>query len=93
MCKFHSKRECENVMASIEQIGKKKACVIGGTGFVASLLIKQLLEKGYAVNTTVRDPGLSLLVQCHYHCIIITICFFAFFYLNGPFDDKNCRFV
>ncbi|XP_004504947.1 anthocyanidin reductase ((2S)-flavan-3-ol-forming) isoform X1 [Cicer arietinum] len=43
-------------MASIEQIGKKKACVIGGTGFVASLLIKQLLEKGYAVNTTVRDP-------------------------------------
>nr|ADK95116.1 anthocyanidin reductase [Medicago sativa] len=43
-------------MASIKQIEKKKACVIGGTGFVASLLIKQLLEKGYAVNTTVRDP-------------------------------------
>ncbi|KEH31180.1 putative anthocyanidin reductase ((2R,3R)-flavan-3-ol-forming) [Medicago truncatula] len=44
-------------MASIKQIEieKKKACVIGGTGFVASLLIKQLLEKGYAVNTTVRD--------------------------------------
>ncbi|KAJ4831754.1 hypothetical protein Tsubulata_025525 [Turnera subulata] len=35
---------------------KKKACVIGGTGFVASLLVKLLLEKGYAVNTTVRDP-------------------------------------
>lgn len=44
------------MMASIKQIEKKKACVIGGTGFVASLLIKQLLEKGYAVNTTVRDP-------------------------------------
>ncbi|XP_061336391.1 anthocyanidin reductase ((2S)-flavan-3-ol-forming) [Gastrolobium bilobum] len=43
-------------MASIKQFGKKKACVIGGSGFVASLLIKQLLEKGYAVNTTVRDP-------------------------------------
>nr|ADD09575.1 anthocyanidin reductase [Trifolium repens] len=43
-------------MASIKQIGNKKACVIGGTGFVASMLIKQLLEKGYAVNTTVRDP-------------------------------------
>ncbi|XP_045826081.1 anthocyanidin reductase ((2S)-flavan-3-ol-forming) [Trifolium pratense] len=43
-------------MASIKQIGNKKACVIGGTGFVASILIKQLLEKGYAVNTTVRDP-------------------------------------
>ncbi|KAL3741905.1 hypothetical protein ACJRO7_017391 [Eucalyptus globulus] len=36
--------------------GNKKACVIGGTGFVASVLIKLLLEKGYAVNTTVRDP-------------------------------------
>ncbi|KAK3433183.1 hypothetical protein EUGRSUZ_D00700 [Eucalyptus grandis] len=38
--------------------GNKKACVIGGTGFVASVLIKLLLEKGYAVNTTVRDPEL-----------------------------------
>nr|QWT94745.1 anthocyanidin reductase [Zanthoxylum bungeanum] len=35
---------------------KKTACVVGGTGFVASLLIKLLLQKGYAVNTTVRDP-------------------------------------
>lgn len=42
-------------MASIKPIGKM-ACVIGGSGFMASLLIKQLLEKGYAVNTTVRDP-------------------------------------
>ncbi|KAJ7946856.1 Anthocyanidin reductase [Quillaja saponaria] len=39
------------------QSSKKTACVIGGTGFVASLLIKLLLEKGYAVNTTVRDAG------------------------------------
>ncbi|GAB4826778.1 hypothetical protein Ancab_033659 [Ancistrocladus abbreviatus] len=38
------------------QLGGKKACVVGGTGFVASLLVKLLLEKGYAVNTTVRDP-------------------------------------
>uniref|UniRef100_A0A7N0UE56 3-beta hydroxysteroid dehydrogenase/isomerase domain-containing protein n=1 Tax=Kalanchoe fedtschenkoi TaxID=63787 RepID=A0A7N0UE56_KALFE len=36
--------------------GSKTACVIGGTCFVASLLIKQLLERGYAVRTTVRDP-------------------------------------
>ncbi|GMP75157.1 hypothetical protein CsSME_00032344 [Camellia sinensis var. sinensis] len=34
----------------------KAACVVGGTGFVAATLIKLLLEKGYAVNTTVRDP-------------------------------------
>ncbi|XP_059437535.1 anthocyanidin reductase ((2S)-flavan-3-ol-forming) [Corylus avellana] len=39
-----------------QHVGKKTACVVGGTGFVASLLVKLLLEKGYAVNTTVRDP-------------------------------------
>lgn len=36
---------------------KKSACVTGGSGFVAALLVKRLLEKGYAVKTTVRDPG------------------------------------
>jgi len=35
-----------------------RACVVGGTGFVASSLVKLLLENGYAVNTTVRDPGI-----------------------------------
>lgn len=43
-------------MAS-EFTGKKTACVVGGTGYVASLLIKLLLQKGYAVHTTVRDPA------------------------------------
>ncbi|XVF40639.1 hypothetical protein PTKIN_Ptkin01aG0130100 [Pterospermum kingtungense] len=37
-------------------VGTKTACVVGGTGFVASLLVKLLLEKGYSVTTTVRDP-------------------------------------
>ncbi|GLT32052.1 hypothetical protein SLA2020_067460 [Shorea laevis] len=36
--------------------GKKAGCVVGGSGFVAAQLIKLLLEKGYSVNTTVRDP-------------------------------------
>ncbi|MQM14966.1 hypothetical protein Taro_047902 [Colocasia esculenta] len=38
--------------------GSKKgtACVTGGNGFVASALIKMLLERGYAVHATVRDP-------------------------------------
>lgn len=49
-----------------EIVGNKKACVIGGTGFVASLLVKLLLEKGYAVNTTVRDPDNQKKV-CHLH--------------------------
>lgn len=40
------------------QKGEKnlKACVTGGTGFMASSLIKHLLELGYTVHTTVRDP-------------------------------------
>ncbi|KAF8651272.1 hypothetical protein HU200_063522 [Digitaria exilis] len=31
---------------------KKTACVTGGNGYIASALIKMLLEKGYAVKTT-----------------------------------------
>ncbi|XVE76966.1 hypothetical protein DITRI_Ditri13aG0023500 [Diplodiscus trichospermus] len=36
---------------------KRTVCVTGGTGFIASWLIKRLLEEGYSVHTTVRpDP-------------------------------------
>ncbi|CAN6689998.1 unnamed protein product [Malus baccata var. baccata] len=48
--------EEEEAMATQQPISKKTACVVGGTGFVASLLVKLLLQKGYAVRTTVRDP-------------------------------------
>ncbi|CAH8307611.1 unnamed protein product [Eruca vesicaria subsp. sativa] len=41
---------------AVTTTGTKKACVIGGTGNLASILIKHLLESGYKVNTTVRDP-------------------------------------
>uniref|UniRef100_I1PPL2 3-beta hydroxysteroid dehydrogenase/isomerase domain-containing protein n=1 Tax=Oryza glaberrima TaxID=4538 RepID=I1PPL2_ORYGL len=37
-------------------VGMKTACVTGGNGYIASALIKMLLQKGYAVNTTVRNP-------------------------------------
>ncbi|CAL5029814.1 unnamed protein product [Urochloa decumbens] len=33
----------------------KTACVTGGSGYIASALIKMPLEKGYAVKTTVRN--------------------------------------
>lgn len=59
--------------------GSKKACVIGGTGNLASILIKHLLQSGYKVNTTVRDPGFSLsssffifllLLLRHFQCLV-----------------------
>ncbi|KAM0918611.1 hypothetical protein ACQ4PT_008734 [Festuca glaucescens] len=36
---------------------KGKVCVTGASGFVASWLVKRLLESGYNVLGTVRDPG------------------------------------
>ena len=54
-------------MATVDQTavttGTKKACVIGGTGNLASILIKHLLQSGYKVNTTVRDPGSLFLLS------------------------------
>ncbi|KAE8709394.1 hypothetical protein F3Y22_tig00110332pilonHSYRG01435 [Hibiscus syriacus] len=39
------------------EVDKGTVCVTGGTGFIASWLIKRLLEEGYSVHTTVRaDP-------------------------------------
>lgn len=34
-------------------------CVTGGTGIIASYLVKTLLHKGCAVRATVRDPGMQ----------------------------------
>ncbi|KAK3141428.1 hypothetical protein QOZ80_4BG0333760 [Eleusine coracana subsp. coracana] len=36
--------------------GRTTACVTGGNGYIASALVKMLLENGYAVRTTVRNP-------------------------------------
>ncbi|KNA11912.1 hypothetical protein SOVF_130840 isoform A [Spinacia oleracea] len=35
----------------------KKVCVTGASGYIASWLVKFLLERGYTVNATVRDPN------------------------------------
>ncbi|XWS75659.1 hypothetical protein CRYUN_Cryun01aG0110100 [Craigia yunnanensis] len=36
---------------------KKEVCVTGASGFIASWLVKQLLQRGYTVKATVRDPS------------------------------------
>ncbi|MBA0595424.1 hypothetical protein Gorai_012294, partial [Gossypium raimondii] len=38
-------------------------CVTGGSGFIGSWLIKLLLERGYVVRATVRDPDNSKKVK------------------------------
>ncbi|PIN15777.1 Flavonol reductase/cinnamoyl-CoA reductase [Handroanthus impetiginosus] len=34
-----------------------KVCVTGASGFIGSWLVRKLLERGYIVHATVRDPG------------------------------------
>ena len=36
---------------------KKVVCVTGAGGFVASWIVKLLLQRGYTVRGTLRDPG------------------------------------
>ncbi|EFJ26750.1 hypothetical protein SELMODRAFT_412487 [Selaginella moellendorffii] len=38
-------------------MANEKVCVTGASGFLASWLVKRLLEEGYHVIGTVRDPG------------------------------------
>lgn len=34
-----------------------KYCVTGATGYIGSWLVEALLQRGYTVHATVRDPG------------------------------------
>ena len=38
----------------------KTYCVTGATGYVGSWLVKTLLDRGFVVHATARDPGLKL---------------------------------
>ena len=70
--KFHTKhreRERERERMSGEE---KVVCVTGASGYIASWLVKHLLQRGYTVKATVRDTSqcLSLSLQfvstCYY---------------------------
>ena len=40
-------------------------CVTGASGFIASWIVKMLLEKGYNVKGTVRNPGEHCASELH----------------------------
>lgn len=44
---------------SAEGVGKL-VCVTGASGYVASWLVKLLLERGYTVRATIRNPSKSV---------------------------------
>ncbi|XP_058072932.1 anthocyanidin reductase ((2S)-flavan-3-ol-forming)-like [Magnolia sinica] len=76
---------------------RERACVTGATGYVGSMLVKSLLEKGYGVNATVRDPANSKKVS---HLLNLQVLgdlklFKADLTEEGSFDDaiNGCDFV
>jgi GDP-D-mannose dehydratase len=79
-------------MAAVAGDRKKTACVTGGNGCIASLLIKMLLEKGYVVKTTVRNPGLF---RTAHLCIYIYISAAALFGVDprNPLIDSRTEFL
>lgn len=40
-------------------------CVTGAGGFIASWIVKLLLERGYTVKGTVRNPGLLVYIYMY----------------------------
>ena len=59
---------------------KGTACVTGGNGYIASALIKMLLQKGYAVKTTVSNRGSSLWTL---------VCFGRYFFLDREYLEQR----
>jgi uncharacterized protein YbjT (DUF2867 family) len=52
----------------------KVVCVTGASGYIASWLLKLLLQHGYTVKATVRDP--SQFIFFFFFLIIIIITFY-----------------
>ena len=48
-------------------------CVTGASGFIASWIVKFLLQRGYTVKATVRDPSQCLLFLPHLSTWIVFV--------------------
>lgn len=66
-------------------------CVTGGSGYIASWLVKLLLERGYAVKATVRDPSkTSSVTLSHFNWFFLIWVFFL--RITGR-EESNYRFL
>lgn len=69
-----SSASLESVYGKMVSSTKGKVCVTGASGYLASWLIKRLLEAGYHVLGTVRDPG-SFIHVLPFEPFIFTVSF------------------
>ena len=53
--------------------GKGTVCVTGASGFIGSWLVMKLLQRGYYVHATVRDPGTTHSLPCPINFLITLI--------------------
>lgn len=90
-CRFHNKNIEANIIHSEKwvdtwgkmsiQTASKVVCVTGASGYIASWLVKLLLERGYTVKATVRDPSyvlsnFTLLIWFLWHTHIRILCIY-----------------
>ena len=52
---------------------KGTVCVTGASGFIGSWLVMKLLQRGYYVHATVRDPGTTHSLPCPINFLITLI--------------------
>ncbi|KAK3199427.1 hypothetical protein Dsin_022842 [Dipteronia sinensis] len=70
-------------------------CVTGASGYIGSWLIKSLLQRGYIVHATVRDPEKVLYFFSQWTCTDRLRLFQADMQVEGSFDEavKGCNGV
>ena len=47
---------------------ERRVCVTGATGYIGSWLVRSLLQQGYHVHATARDPGTGYFLL---HCLLV----------------------
>ena len=54
-----------------EREERERFCVTGATGYIGSWLVNSLLQRGYIVHATLRDPGFSFSLSSLLFCLFV----------------------